>query len=584
MFGGIIRAFSNSGSVNSINRFANKNAQSFLNSMVNDKKFFSTNNDSKPKLRNILKRFYLMVHPDTLTSYPKEKSVNSHNMKLFMSIFDQYKKRPSPDPNTKPIVHNLSFYIPENDVETTKPIPGKFKMIDIELIQNCNNPSHIPNQIRLLFEKCSLPTDFITEIEMVDNVKLPSIDTSLRQFLLDNKLFIHQLLKNGEKQKTELDHIVKRLRKDLKVDIQLTTNPIDSGFTYHENLQALELFQEVYRNWSQQVLQKNTPGSELVRKNMLKYNLDYTETNFTSGDSIVYLDRSSTETWESYLKNLDLDRLKNEIDEERAKIMENLKKLNQDRTEFNKNIPILTKLLKVRSIQYNEHDDPTEDPKLYIEPTEQMAETLKFSNMLLKRKSEIENLMKTRFKKIRTSFNLLITPNLHRSRYLIDIDGSLKVNPNISFEEFMNLLESHSGLAIEQAKLSDRFESVRDYAQVRMGLKNLTCLSSFAYTYGPIKVFEAYQKLADSSDRLRDIGLSGFTIVIGDYYSVNRSGEIILKYDFNTEDLIKQLTAPSEEQPSEQQIDTEKKVEEITFNMDQLSNVINEYEKTNKSL
>ncbi|KAK5582834.1 hypothetical protein RB653_004422 [Dictyostelium firmibasis] len=584
----------------SIGSFTNEKSKSFLKIAVSQtSRNYCTKSEDKPKLRHILKKFYLMIHPDTLTEHPHEKNVNSHNMKVFMSVFDQYKKRPTADPNIKPVVHNLSFYVPEEKLaggeapKTSK--DRKFKVVDVELIQNSNNPNHIPNQIRLLFEKCKLPTNFITEIETIDNVKQPSINGSLREFLLDNKHYVSQKLVISEKQKSELDTMVRKIKRELKVNVQMTTDPLDSSFTYQENYHALLHFQDVIKQWKEKVEQEAKDGSELVTSGKLKYDLNHTEVNFTSSDPICYFDRSSPETWVEYLNCLNLSVLNQEVLEEKKEMEIKTKQFTKERVEFYTHIPVLEKILKCRSLRYVEHDDPSEDPKLYLNPMEQMTQVLNLTSMLMKNKSELENLMKTRFKKYKFGINISIVPNLHKNKFCIDIDGTLKINPNVTFNEFCDILENQHKNAFEHSKLADKYESIRDYAKVRMGLRHLTCLSSFAYNHGSQKVFDAYQKLYDSADRLRDIGLSGFILIIGDYYSVSKSGEIVLKYDFNTEDLIKQLSASSKDVEYEEVIENNinnnnnnnnnnnQKEKDINIDLTNISSVLEQYENQNKS-
>ncbi|KAN0053312.1 hypothetical protein ACTA71_009761 [Dictyostelium dimigraforme] len=581
----------------SITSFTNEKTQSFLNTVVSQtSRTYCTKSEDKPKLRHVLKKFYLMIHPDTLTEHPHEKNVNSHNMKLFMSIFDQYKKRPTADPNVKPTVHNLNFYVPEEKLfgrEVPKSSKDrKFKVIDIEMVQNSSNPNHIPNQIRLLFEKCQLPTNFITEIETVDNVRQPSINGSLREFLLDNKHYVSQKLIISEKQKSELDSMVRKMKRELKLNIQMVTDPLDSSFTYQENYHALLHFENVIKEWKEKVQQEAKDGSELVSNNLLKFDLNFTDVNFTSSEPVCYLDRSSPETWSEYLNCLDLSVVKQEFLEEKKNMEIKAKQFQKERVEFFSHTPIFEKLLKCRSFKYSEHDDPSEDPKLYLNPMEQMTQTLNFTSMLMKNKSQLENLMKTRFKKYKFGINIAIVPNLHKGKFVIDMDGTLKINPNITFEEFCDILENQHKVAHEQSLLADKYESIRDYAKVRMGLRHLTCLSSFAYTQGYKKVFDAYQKLYDSADRLRDIGLSGFVLIIGDYYSVSKSGEIVLKYDFNTQELIKQLsptTSKVKEEIIENIINIDDNIanqkqqpEDIKIDLTNISSVLEQYESQSK--
>ncbi|KAF2074961.1 hypothetical protein CYY_003746 [Polysphondylium violaceum] len=534
--------------VNGLNRslLLNRNV-----SFQSPKRYLSTEttaSDNKPKLKHVLKRFYLMIHPDTLQHHPTEKSVNSHNMKVFMSIVDQYKKRPHPDPNSKPQIHNLSFYVPEKDSEG-KNIPDRFKMVDIEMIQNCLNPNHIPGQLAKLFGLCALPTDFVTEIEQIDNIKQPSIEGSLKDFLLDNKRYVYHTLIESAKQKAELDTFVRRIKREHDINVVLTTSADSSNFTYQENYHALYHFSDIMSRW-RPVVTGNASAEKILRS--LRFNLDHSEVNYISPDPMIFLDRSSPENWESYLNNINWDQLRDEIQYEKEESKKRNAQFVKERSEFEKHLYELEKLFKFRSIQWNEHDDPSEDPNSYLPHNEQMTECYSFTTMLLKHKYEIQTLVKTKLKnQHKVRINVGITPNLHKSKSFIDFQGTLRVSTKITFQEFIDILVDQYASCVEAVKKVEVYEPMRDYAQVRLGLRELTTLTSFAYSHGTDKVFEAYKKLYDNADTLRELGLSGFTIIITDYYSVSKNGEIYLKWDFNVQDIIRQLSAPQTEGSNE---------------------------------
>ncbi|KYQ90517.1 hypothetical protein DLAC_09142 [Tieghemostelium lacteum] len=508
----------------------------------------SSNSDEKPKLKNILKQFYLKVHPDTIVGYPKEKSVNAMNMKLFMSVFDQYKKRPFPDANAKPTIHNLSFYVPQNVEEKE----GDFKLVEIELIQNSMNPNHVPTQLSKLFAMCDLPSDFITEIDQVDNVKQPDLESTLKDFLLDNKKYVKQVLYESANQKAELDQLIKKVKRELDLNIQLTTTPSESNFTYKENYFALHQVIEDLSKWKEGLKEKVATVSDIkareeILKN-IKFNLNHSEINYTSPDPVVYLDRSSPETWPGYLNRIKFPELLEEVKNEKAEAIKRHTKFNNEKKEFEKHFTELEKLLKVRSIRWVDHDDPREEHNHYMEQHDQMTQCLEFTKMLIKNKQQLQQSLKSgKLKDLKMRVNIGICPNLKSKVSHIDMDGTLKVSPLVGFDQFIQILADNYQSSMETAKLLEKYEAIRDYAQVRLGLRELTCLNMFVHEHGFEKVYQAYQKLYDSADRIRDIGLSGFTIIIGDYYSISKQGDIFLKYDFSVDDIIRQLTAPEKE-------------------------------------
>ncbi|KAM9963163.1 hypothetical protein ACTFIW_006386 [Dictyostelium discoideum] len=590
MIRGLYKSFSKSSSSLSICSFTNEKSKSFLNAVVSQssKNYCTTNGEEKPKLRHVLKKFYLMIHPDTLTQHPNEKHANSNSMKALMSIVDEYKKRPTPDSQTKRNVQKLTFYVPEDKISgeeaPTSIGDRKFKIIESEFCQYSNNPNHIPNQIRLLFEQCKLPTNFLTEIDNVDNVIQPTIDGSLQNFILDNKHYIKKKLQISEKHKSELDALVRKIKRDLRVGVTIETNPVDSSFTFQENYHALLHFQNVVKEWRDKVAADAQDGSEIVTSGQFKFNLNYNDINFTVPELCCYLDRSSPDTWAEYLNKLNLSLIKAENLEFRKSEEAKFKIMKKESEEARSNFTILEKLLKCRSFQLSEHDDPSEDPNLYLDTSKQITQSLAFTSMLIKNKSKLENLMKTRLKKVKFG-NIAVVANLHKSKFWVDIDGNLKINPNVTFEEFCDILESQHKIANEKDILSHKYESIRDYAQVRMGLKTLNVLSVFTYTHDHQKVFDAYQKLYDAADRLRDLDLSGFSIIIADHYNITKSGNLIIKYDFNTEDLIKQLSAATKDVKEEDEEEEEpiKQQEDIKIDLTNISNVLEQYENQSKS-
>ncbi|EGG22642.1 hypothetical protein DFA_04772 [Cavenderia fasciculata] len=505
-----------------------------------------------PKLKNILKQFYLKIHPDTLSAHPEEKKVNSHNMKIIMGIIDAFKRRPVPDPNTQQIPHALSFFIPD-ELEEGKDV---LKRVDIEMIENCRNPNHVPDQLSKLFGYCNLATRFLTEIQQVDSFIQPRSNGSIKDFLLDNRHFAVQIGDDSFKQSRDLEMMLKKVRRELSVQVQMTVNPIDSLYSFQENYLALQEFADVYVAWRDSLTEAQRKDKSFTS---LAFNLNHSEINYASNDPIIYLDRSSSETWASYLNRLDLKELADQVKVERDENAKRVEKYITQRKEFDTHSKELTKLLKVRSINWMFHDDPTDDPNHYLNNHDQMDLCLDFSkNVLIKNKNQITKLLTgKRFNRL----TIGICPNLRKSKYYIDMDGVLKISTRVEFNEFIDIINNEHDKTIEVLKLSEKMETLRDYVQVRLGLKELTTLTSFVYTHGYDKVYQAYQKLYDESEKLRNLQLNGLTLVIADYYSISRAGEIFVKYDFSVEEFIYAI-GPNSQQQQQQPIVEEQQVQQ----------------------
>ncbi|KAN0031803.1 hypothetical protein ACTFIV_005670 [Dictyostelium citrinum] len=590
MIRGLYKSFSKSSLT--ISSFTNGKSKSFLNTVVSQtsRSYCNTTQEEKPKLRNLLKKFYLMIHPDTLTQHPHERNINSTNMKTFMGVIEQMR---NPKYNYPSGVEKITFHVPEDKIlgqEVPKSIGDRrFKIIDISFNINYSNPNAIPNQIRSLFEQCKLPTNFITEIEHYDLVNQTSIEGTVQDFILSNKHNVIRKLKDFKKEKHELEAMKRKIKKDLGVQVSLEEESRVSSLPFGENLQLLTHFENVYKQWKEKVVKEGKDGSELVSNGLIKFDISQDDINFIEPRLYCYLDRTSSENWSEYLNNLDLSVLKEDYLKVKKEDQDRDRELIKSKGEIFSRLSTIEKILRCRSIQPMENDDPTEDPNLYLGIPEQFSEYLAFTSMLIENKSKLENLMKTRFKKYKFSINIAIVANLHRHKYFIDIDGTLKINPKVTFEEFCDILESQHKNAFEKDKLSDKYESYRNYAQVRMGLTKLYIQSQFCYTHSHQLVFDAFKRLNDSADILRDLDLSGFSMVIGDYYGVSKEGDLIIKYDFNTQELIKQLSASTknsyvdEQQQEQQQQQQQQQPQDIKIDLTNISSVLEHYENQNKS-
>eukprot|EP01132_Coremiostelium_polycephalum_P005018 gene5018-6247_t len=499
-----------------------------------------------------------MVHPDTLTNYPNERKNNATNMKIFMSIVDSYRKRPQSDPTKKPQVFNLSFYIPEKDAEGTN-IPGQFRMVDVEMIQNSSNPNHIPTQLGKLFGLCNLPTTFLTEIDIIDNIKLPNLYGSVKTFLLDNKHYVQKQQLQSVQHQAELQSIIKKMKKDHKINISMITNSTESNYSFKENYQALQELSMLLSN-PEVMKVLNHP----IFKNVI-INLDHSEVSYTSNEPVIYLDRSSSESWERYILNLDMQHIEEEVKYEIEESKKRAIQFQKEKTQAEGEMDQIQQLLKLKLLRWDpQHYDPTVPEEKYLSPNDQMTECLKFTNSLLKNKKEFQNTLRAKLGQGKglQGLQVFLCPNLIKSDFFIDMEGYIKVSTKITPQEFINILIEQRPIVSEVQKQFYKYETIRDYAMVRLGLKELTCLNSLVFSHGHEKVYEAYQKLYDNAEKLRELGLSGLTIAIADFYSVSKSGDIYLKWDFNVKDIVSALPSPNNDQVKVENQEKEEQVEE----------------------
>eukprot|EP01133_Synstelium_polycarpum_P011201 gene11201-13060_t len=453
-----------------------------------------------------------------------------------MSVIDQFKKRPVPDPNTQPIAHNLSFFVPQS--EDTK---AELRRVDVEMVENSRNPNHVPDQLAKLFGACNLPTKFLTEIGQVDNFQRPRINGSIRDFLLDNRHYARQMSADAAKERTELEGALRKLRREIGVNLTMNVDPVDSTHSAADSYQALQEFADAYQEWRANLSDKER-ADKLV--NSLQYNLNYSDINYTSTDPVIFLDRSSPETWRGYLARMDLKELSSQVQQDREEKQRKMAEFTKKKKDFDSHTRELERLLRVRSISWKFHDDPTDDPHHYLGNHDQMDLCQSFTSMLINNKAQIQKILNSHKNLKMKNLNIGISPNLRKSEYLIEMDGVLKISTRVSFDAFMQIILQNNEKAIEVQRLADKMEQMRDYVQVRLGLKELTTLNAFVYTHGYEKVYAAYQRLHEESEKLRSLQLNGLSIIIADYYSISRAGELFIHYDFTVEDFIAAISAP----------------------------------------
>lgn len=133
---------------------------------------------SRPSLSSVLREFYKLVHPDRFAEHPKEKEVNEHSMKEFLTYIQEYKKRPFGSALGNPKRIPLTFYVKSPSKEDQ---PITLRKVEVELLLNATNPQSAKKKLGSLFFACGLASDFTVD-SLLDSV-VHAEGTTLQTFL-----------------------------------------------------------------------------------------------------------------------------------------------------------------------------------------------------------------------------------------------------------------------------------------------------------------------------------------------------------------------------------------------------------------
>lgn len=154
---------------------------------------YSTEKEKEvPELRKILRKFYLKVHPDLFTDFPKEKVNNQNSLKELTAFTDQWCKNTAQSVHKPKTKKTIQFYLkkqkeekkPETESDSIDPVVSQPKeepsdgltTFSMTLISN-GSFSEIQSQYVNLFARVS-----IKRITLKKNPRRKYKSNNLRRF------------------------------------------------------------------------------------------------------------------------------------------------------------------------------------------------------------------------------------------------------------------------------------------------------------------------------------------------------------------------------------------------------------------
>eukprot|EP00455_Lapot_gusevi_P033913 TRINITY_DN3722_c0_g1_i2.p1 TRINITY_DN3722_c0_g1~~TRINITY_DN3722_c0_g1_i2.p1 ORF type:complete len:202 (+),score=2.00 TRINITY_DN3722_c0_g1_i2:61-666(+) len=128
----------------------------------------------KPPMKQIMKRFFLMVHPDRFHSHPDIQSVNSASMQRLNDLFTQIKEAANGEGHPPAGFHDLVFFVHRPAADTS----AGFHKIALRLRTtggNCKNT--LEKSLGELFFQCGLGREF----DWDDLWTMPTLDVIMEQ-------------------------------------------------------------------------------------------------------------------------------------------------------------------------------------------------------------------------------------------------------------------------------------------------------------------------------------------------------------------------------------------------------------------
>lgn len=106
-----------------------------------------------PLLQQTLRKFYLRVHPDLFTHYPKQKDVNQESFSRFQAFLDDVRDKDTAPPRAG--LHSYRFFLKTKE-------DGRFQEVALELRTtggDCRNL--VQRSLEAFFKECGLPEKFV---------------------------------------------------------------------------------------------------------------------------------------------------------------------------------------------------------------------------------------------------------------------------------------------------------------------------------------------------------------------------------------------------------------------------------------
>lgn len=206
---------------------------------------FCTEASSPPDLRKLLRKFYLKVHPDLFSSYPKEQTVNQNSLKELTSFTEEWCKNTSQSTIVPKTKKEIQFYLKKRknkDEETLLKETNEnddnndtFTLHKMTLVSN-GAFNEVQAQYAKLFEQAGLPSKFIVDGKSSELSDFHFMD----EFLAKHKEEAREKVKKEDQAAVNVTEIIFRLKHHYKITIN--TDAVFENYFHYQTLRRLIIF------------------------------------------------------------------------------------------------------------------------------------------------------------------------------------------------------------------------------------------------------------------------------------------------------------------------------------------------------
>lgn len=150
-----------------------------------------------PPLKQVMRQFVRLVHPDLFAQYPKEREVNQKSLTELMTFIETWRKRPTGKKLGKTHTQTINFYLLELPVELAEGADAPpalpegqtvaLKKVKVDLLSN-GSFSDVKGRLLSLFREANVAHDFEVEGIQFD----PSDAQDLSSFFDASLLSAHE--------------------------------------------------------------------------------------------------------------------------------------------------------------------------------------------------------------------------------------------------------------------------------------------------------------------------------------------------------------------------------------------------------
>jgi len=368
---------------------------------------------AKPTLKDVLKKFYLLVHPDFFQANPKEKEVNQKSLQNLSNYLSQWRKQIM-DPYEPVKKIPFTFYLKQDDKSELKQITGACLL---------NSSSQAAKQsLYELFSQAGLTSEFILG-DFTDDIVYDEQD--VKSYLAKNAELALSLESLEKSFNSSWAQFEQAMRKQRAIEIGFSE---EEFLTRDERMSIIGKFQELLS------LLDASPNHYEKRVNDLIV-IFGKGINQVDG-AVIVLDVSQLGSFESFrfMDNLDYKSIR-EMKEFQKKAMnkhrqplEELSKVLKEKSDQ------IAKIIGVRFIGYSFENVVDEQVPMAMEEVKQ------FFDVLEKERKFLEN-QKTKIGKKYKNIEFIVQRVRDKKLYHITRLGELQISPKATVQELLQIIE-----------------------------------------------------------------------------------------------------------------------------------------------